>query len=204
MGVALAALVDVLGPALTALPVGALRLVVGGVLLVFGRQWLRTAILRGDGFKALHEKEAVFAQEVASPSGFRKHFQSCKRQISSWGPVLGSCWLSRHVQLPEDGKPGYLGLRSDALGVELAISDAERATGRYGLSMGDAPRFGISRYASGEARSDSLAGKRADRAHNHLRLLASAQPDIFILADTCVPPHAWEPVDPPPYPTKEV
>src|SRR3954453_12852609 len=62
---ALAALVAALGPALTALPIDVLRLVVGGLLLVFGLQWLRQAILRASGFKALHDEEAIFAEEVA-------------------------------------------------------------------------------------------------------------------------------------------
>ena len=61
---ALAVVVAVLGPALTVIPIDALRLVVGGLLLVFGLQWLRKAILRASGFKALHDEDAIFAQEL--------------------------------------------------------------------------------------------------------------------------------------------
>jgi uncharacterized membrane protein len=64
--VVLAVLVAVLGPALEAVPIDLLRLVVGSLLLVFGLQWLRKAILRASGFKALHNEEAAFAEEVAA------------------------------------------------------------------------------------------------------------------------------------------
>lgn len=67
VGCALAALAIVtaaLGPALTALPINVLRAVVGGLLLIFGLQWLRKAILRASGLKALHDEEAAFAQET--------------------------------------------------------------------------------------------------------------------------------------------
>src|SRR5712671_2243513 len=60
----LAVLVVALGPALTVIPIQALRLVVGALLLVFGLQWLRKAILRASGFKALHDEDAIFAQEL--------------------------------------------------------------------------------------------------------------------------------------------
>lgn len=62
----LAAVVAVLGPTLTALPINVLRLVVGGLLLIFGLQWLRKAILRASGYRDLHDEDAVFAAEVAA------------------------------------------------------------------------------------------------------------------------------------------
>jgi uncharacterized membrane protein len=62
--VALAVLVAALGPALSAIPIGALRVIVGGLLLVFGLQWLRKAILRAAGLKALHDELGNFAEET--------------------------------------------------------------------------------------------------------------------------------------------
>jgi uncharacterized membrane protein len=62
--VVLAVVVAALGPALTVIPINALRLVVGGLLLVFGLQWLRKAILRASGYKALHDEDEIFAREL--------------------------------------------------------------------------------------------------------------------------------------------
>lgn len=61
--VVLAAITAVLGPTLVLLPINDLRLVVGALLLVFGLQWLRKAILRSSGYKALHDEEATFREE---------------------------------------------------------------------------------------------------------------------------------------------
>ena len=63
--VALAAVVAAFGPALTLIPIDTLRLIVGGLLLVFGLQWLRKAILRASGYKSLHDEEAIYQREAA-------------------------------------------------------------------------------------------------------------------------------------------
>lgn len=63
-GAALALLVAALGPGLRMIPIDALRLVVGAFLLVFGLQWLRKAILRAAGFKALHDEDAIYKRQV--------------------------------------------------------------------------------------------------------------------------------------------
>jgi uncharacterized membrane protein len=62
--VALAAVTVAIGPALTSLPIDALRVVVGGLLLIFGLQWLRKAILRASGLKTQHDEDQIFRDEI--------------------------------------------------------------------------------------------------------------------------------------------
>ena len=63
--VTLGLVVVVLGPALQQLPIAALRLAVGALLVCFGLQWLRKAILRASGYKALHDEAEAFEHERA-------------------------------------------------------------------------------------------------------------------------------------------
>jgi uncharacterized membrane protein len=75
--IVLAGFIAGLGPALTALPIDVLRVAVGGLLLIFGLQWLRKAILRAAGLKAKHDERETYALESAAavaaggrPAGF--------------------------------------------------------------------------------------------------------------------------------------
>ncbi|KJF15906.1 COG4280 domain-containing protein [Acidithrix ferrooxidans] len=54
-----------IGPSLVKyVPIGSLRFIIGALLLIFGLQWLRKAILRSAGLKAMHNEDQIFEDEV--------------------------------------------------------------------------------------------------------------------------------------------
>lgn len=68
--VVLGVLVAALGPAIVRwVPINSLRVVVGAILLVFGLQWLRKAVLRATGYKPKHDENAIFAKQVEDLEG---------------------------------------------------------------------------------------------------------------------------------------
>ena len=86
--VVLVVLVGALGPALVYLvPINVLRTLVGALLLVFGLQWLRKAILRTVGLKAKHDEDAIFREQVEALSGPRDGSRSGTSPSGSAGPA---------------------------------------------------------------------------------------------------------------------
>src|SRR5262245_20370145 len=65
----LAALIAALGPALASVPIDMLRLLIGALLLIFGRQGLRKAMLRASGYIPLRDEAAIYQAQLAEGQG---------------------------------------------------------------------------------------------------------------------------------------
>jgi uncharacterized membrane protein len=61
------AIVVIFGAAIIAvIPIESLRILIGGLLLIYGLQWLTKAILRAGGAKAKHDEAELYVQNVAA------------------------------------------------------------------------------------------------------------------------------------------
>jgi uncharacterized membrane protein len=121
--VALAAIVAALGPALTALPLNVLRVVVGGLLLVFGLQWLRKAVLRWAGLKALHDEAEAYQEELeAARQAGRAHpgFDGYSFTIAFKGVLLEGLEVA-FIVLTFGANQHHIGLAAAAAGVAVAL-----------------------------------------------------------------------------------
>jgi uncharacterized membrane protein len=122
--VALGVVVAALGPALTTLPLGTLRVIVGGLLLVFGLQWLRKAILRAAGLKALHDEAAAFATETgrarAAGSVPRTRLDGYSFTIAFKGVLLEGLEVA-FIVLTFGANQHRVGLAAIAAGVAVAV-----------------------------------------------------------------------------------
>ncbi len=111
--VVLAALVAAFGPALVHVPLNVLRLVVGGVLLIFGMQWLRKAILRSSGFIGKHDEDAIYQKKVA--------------ELSAQGAAPGRDRIAFIM--------AFKGVFLEGLEVVITVLTLGTAAGRLGLAV---------------------------------------------------------------------
>jgi len=82
----LAAIIATLGVALVKwVPINDFRLVVGIILILFGLKWLKKAILRYSGLKALHDEEAIFEETMAE---IRARGETIVPRFQPFGVVL--------------------------------------------------------------------------------------------------------------------
>lgn len=82
----LAVIVGTLGVAIVQwVPIDALRLFVGVVLVLFGLKWMKKAILRYSGLKALHDEEAIFEEKMAE---IRARGETIAPRLHPFGVVL--------------------------------------------------------------------------------------------------------------------
>ncbi len=83
--VALAVLVGIFGTALvTYVPLSVLRFAVGILLVLFGLKWLKKAILRYAGLKALHDEEAIYEEQLAE---MRARGETLPNKLDPFGVV---------------------------------------------------------------------------------------------------------------------
>jgi uncharacterized membrane protein len=122
----LAALVGVFGVALVQwVPLDVLRLVVGTILILFGLKWLKKAILRYAGLKALHDEEAIYEHELAE---IRARGERPSQQLNGFGVAL-----ALKSVLLEGLEVAFIVI---TFGVSAARSEAAKSAGLASAALG--------------------------------------------------------------------
>ncbi len=119
-------LIGLLGPALVYLvPIDVLRTVVGALLLVFGLQWLRKAILRTVGLKAKHDEDAIFREQVEALS------------VQENGSAVGSGDMPATAGRPKRDATGFaVAFKGTFLeGLEIAVIVLGLGAGNHQLGL---------------------------------------------------------------------
>jgi uncharacterized membrane protein len=132
----LAVIVAALGPALTSLPIDVLRVLIGGLLLVFGLQWLRKAILRSAGLKAKHDELEIFRvqTQAASTAGERRAgFDGYAFAISFKGVLLEGLEVA-FIVLTFGANQHRVALAAAAAGVAVLVVITAGAAARAPLA----------------------------------------------------------------------
>jgi uncharacterized membrane protein len=99
--------------------------VVGTLLLCFGLQWLRRAILRASGYKSLHDEEEVFrverGQAAIAPSNRRVGLDWYGFTIAFKGVLLEGLEVA-FIVITFGSTQGRLGLSAAAAGTALVLA----------------------------------------------------------------------------------
>jgi uncharacterized membrane protein len=139
VGVALVLLgvvVAALGPALTHLPIDLLRVLVGGLLLVFGLQWLRKAVLRSARLKPKHDERQIFLHELdaAREAGARtSDFDGYAFAVSFKGVLLEGLEVA-FIVITFGANQHRVGLAAASAGLAIVVVVAAGAAARAPLA----------------------------------------------------------------------
>ncbi len=124
----LAVLVATLGVALVQwVPLDVLRLVVGILLLLFGLKWLKNAILRYSGLKAVHDEDAIY-EETRAELRARGQFDASSSSFDLFGFLL-----SYKSVLLEGLEVAFIVI---TFGVSAATSTVSRSSGITSAALG--------------------------------------------------------------------
>jgi uncharacterized membrane protein len=120
----LGAIVAALGPALQLIPIGTLRFVVGGLLLAFGLQWLRKAVLRAAGYRPQRDEAAAFKRERdeadAAPTVARNRMDWYAFTVSFKGVLLEGLEVA-FIVVSFGSTQGSLGLAAGAAAAAVVV-----------------------------------------------------------------------------------